>query len=118
MTVEETVIRLITRYPTLFQHRWQCLDQLFCVLGSGFEWCNGERAEIMSMLPWTNHEQWDITLVARLIEACRKEPMRFYGDGAYLVELPANAEPVWIDAWYETKDLIEQAKANRESWEI
>lgn len=32
-------------YPTLFKDRSDCLNQLFCVIGNGYEWYNGELVE-------------------------------------------------------------------------
>ena len=42
MTVELTLQAMFDRYPMLFKERSDCYNQLFCVLGNGYEWYNGE----------------------------------------------------------------------------
>lgn len=42
MTFEKTLQSMFDHYPGLFQERSDCLDHLFCVIGNGFEWVNGE----------------------------------------------------------------------------
>lgn len=42
MTVELTIQAMYDEYPTLFKERSDCLDQLFCTIGNGYEWINGE----------------------------------------------------------------------------
>ena len=42
MTLELTIQEMFDNYPTLFKDRSDCLNQLFCVIGNGYEWVNGE----------------------------------------------------------------------------
>jgi hypothetical protein len=42
MKYEETIQSMYDLYPSLFQTRWQALNQLFCVIGNGYDWINGE----------------------------------------------------------------------------
>lgn len=42
MNLEETIQSCFDNYPTLYQTREQVLNQLFCVIGNGYEWINGE----------------------------------------------------------------------------
>lgn len=42
MNVEFTIQRMFDNYPTLFKERVDCLDHLFCTIGNGYEWVNGE----------------------------------------------------------------------------
>ena len=42
MNVELTIQEMFDNYPTLFKERADCLDHLFCVIGNGYEWVNGE----------------------------------------------------------------------------
>jgi hypothetical protein len=42
MKLEETIQQAFDYYPSLFQKRQQVLDQLFCVIGNGYDWHNGE----------------------------------------------------------------------------
>ena len=42
MKLEETIQKMYDFYPSLFTERWQCLNHLFCVIGNGYRWENGE----------------------------------------------------------------------------
>lgn len=42
MNLEKTIQACFDYYPELFQRREQVLDQLFCTIGNGYEWVNGE----------------------------------------------------------------------------
>lgn len=42
MKFEETIQYLFDNYPSIYQERWEVLNQLFCVIGNGYEWKNGE----------------------------------------------------------------------------
>ena len=42
MNLELTIQSMFDEYPSLFKERSDCLNQLFCVIGNGYEWVNGE----------------------------------------------------------------------------
>lgn len=42
MTLKNTIKKMLTQYPTLFQDRAQCLCHLYCTNGNGYEWKNGQ----------------------------------------------------------------------------
>lgn len=42
MTLEQTIQSMYDEYPTLFKERADCLNHLFCTIGNGYEWINGE----------------------------------------------------------------------------
>ena len=42
MTVELTIQHMFDTYPGLFKERADCLDHLFCAIGNGYCWENGE----------------------------------------------------------------------------
>lgn len=42
MKVELTIQKMFDEYPTLFKERADCLNHLFCTIGNGYEWINGE----------------------------------------------------------------------------
>jgi hypothetical protein len=42
MNLELTIQNMFDDYPTLFKERSDCLDHLFCAIGNGYEWRNGE----------------------------------------------------------------------------
>lgn len=45
MTLEETIQDMFNNYPDIFQERWECLDYLFCVIGTEYEWAKGQLLE-------------------------------------------------------------------------
>jgi hypothetical protein len=42
VNVELTIQEMFDNYPTLFKERADCLNHLFCVIGNGYKWVNGE----------------------------------------------------------------------------
>lgn len=42
MRAEDTLQYMADFYPEIFPTRKHCLDHLFCVIGNGYEWLNGE----------------------------------------------------------------------------
>lgn len=42
MKAEDTLQYMADFYPEIFPTRKHALDQLFCVIGNGYEWINGE----------------------------------------------------------------------------
>ena len=42
MTLELTIQYMFDTYPTLFKERADCLNHLFCVIGNGYGWQDGE----------------------------------------------------------------------------
>ena len=42
MRAEDTLQYMADFYPEIFPTRKHCLDHLFCVVGNGYEWINGE----------------------------------------------------------------------------
>lgn len=42
MNVELTIQHMFDNFPILFKERVDCLDHLFCTIGNGYEWKNGE----------------------------------------------------------------------------
>ena len=42
MRAEDTLQYMADFYPEIFPTRKHCLDHLFCVIGNGYEWINGE----------------------------------------------------------------------------
>lgn len=68
MKPERTLQRLYDEYPRLFQSRQRALNHLFCVIGNGYEWVNGELvyeddvtydendSDIISKSPMTDEE--------------------------------------------------------------
>lgn len=42
MTVERTIQAMYDHFPGLFKDRADCYNQLFCTIGNGYEWIDGE----------------------------------------------------------------------------
>ena len=42
MRAEDTLQFMMDFYPDLYKNRKDCLNQLFCIIGNGYEWVNGE----------------------------------------------------------------------------
>lgn len=42
MRAEDTLQFMVDFYPDIFPTRKHCLDHLFCVIGNGYEWVDGE----------------------------------------------------------------------------
>ena len=73
MTLEQQIQTMYEKYPDLFQTRKQCLDHLFCVVGNGYEWHNGELVHYDCV-----NETWDNEFIYELDENGKsKEPMKF-----------------------------------------
>ena len=73
MTLEQQIQTMYEKYPDLFQTRKQCLDHLFCVVGNGYEWHNGELVHYDCV-----NETWDNEFIYELDENGKsKEPMEF-----------------------------------------
>ena len=73
MTLEQQIQTMYEKYPDLFQTRKQCLDHLFCVVGNGYEWYNGELVHYDCV-----NETWDNEFIYELDENGKsKEPMKF-----------------------------------------
>jgi hypothetical protein len=51
MNVELTIQTMFDNYPTLFKERSDCLNQLFCTIGNGYEWYNGELVSDIDAFP-------------------------------------------------------------------
>lgn len=42
MTLELTIQEMFNKFPGLFKERSDCLDHLFCTIGNGYDWKDGE----------------------------------------------------------------------------
>lgn len=42
MTLENTIQAMYDNNPSMFKERSDCLDYLFCTIGNGYEWLNGQ----------------------------------------------------------------------------
>lgn len=47
MTVKDTLIDMLVRYPSIFENKWKCYHHLFSCYGNGYDWYNGEIVEFI-----------------------------------------------------------------------
>ena len=47
MTVKDTLIDMLVRYPSIFENKWKCYHHLFSCYGNGYDWYNGELVEFI-----------------------------------------------------------------------
>ena len=64
MNVELTIQEMFDDFPTLFKERADCLNHLFCAIGNGFEWVDGELVDTFDGVA----SERIATLSARLID--------------------------------------------------
>ena len=65
MNVELTIQLMFDEYPTLFKERADCLNHLFCTIGNGYVWQNGELIEIGGSYKNVNEKQLYQHLIKR-----------------------------------------------------
>ena len=132
MTVENTVQWMLDLYSDLYPTRKHCLDQLFCVIGNGYKWVDGELVETgdellkrYKMTQKIKHAKgkfedlWNVTSqqqlrLKQLIPDYKLDPkytFRWYPlskDHSYLYNYPENIKPDWKAAIEECKQLLIQ----------
>ena len=116
-------------YPDLFPTRQHCLNHLFCTVGNGYEWKDGElvcedflskryemKEEIVYAKSW--HENLFETRrrieldLARLDKNYKPNPKYFhnwyplYREYAYLYNYPSNIKPDWLKILNECKQML------------
>ena len=55
MKPERTLQKMYNEYPNLFPVRQRVLDHLFCVIGNGYSWHNGEVVHDNDLYIWDNN---------------------------------------------------------------
>lgn len=129
MTLEETIQEMYNKYPILFQERRDCLNHLFCVIGNGYEWENGELIscdrKIYKYNSYKDEYEFDYidntpvklkggnkaTQTIKSIEYdmiykdCKFEwyPICEYSK---IVDFPSNIKQDWLDGINETRELL------------
>ena len=123
MNVELTVQSMYDNYPVIFQDRFDCYNHLFCVIGNGFEWVDGELVDGCVVQNLTKHSNnlvdgkahQHITPEFEFPRKPRRERWYFrYPDGeihygkdfAYLFNYPEDIKPDWLDALNECKAML------------
>ena len=129
MTAENTLQWMMDFYPDLFPTRKHCLDHLFCVIGNGFEWVNGElvdndeHSKRYKMIQDIEHahgmceDQWYANLklhkrLQKIHPDCkmpRSLQFEWYPlskDYSFLYDYPADIKPDWLKILNECKELL------------
>lgn len=121
MKFEETIQTMFDVYPDLFQYRYEALNQLFCVIGNGFDWINGQLVD----------EEDGIIFIGRLDgngKAIQRNNNVFYyefrekftkrfgewkhsfyplcREYSYLLNFPKDIQPDWLEGIKETYQYI------------
>lgn len=127
MKAENTLQYMMDFYGDIFWNRQKCLDHLFCVIGNGFEWQNGElvsksfderlsrwrlvtdivRAEPTELIKSMGelHEERILTYSKTI-----KEPYnKWYPitkEYSYIYNYPADIKPDWLALINECKKML------------
>lgn len=131
MTAENTIQWMMDFYPDIYPTRKHCLNQLFCVIGNGYKWINGElvdtdkdeyfhryrfrknidRAKSSHEANWYDMFEWHQML--KQITPEHKIPMEYQfewypiaADYSYIVNFPKDITPSWKAALSECKFLL------------
>lgn len=131
MKAEATLQWMADFYPRIFPTRKHALNHLFCVLGNGMEWKNGELVEKDSKYlrryrmiediekaEFPNEDQWNEMheLYTDMYKSCDKEekiPFEYQfewyplaGDYEKLYNYPKDIKPDWKALLEECKELL------------
>lgn len=133
MKLEHTIQHAFDYYPALFQKRQQVLDHLFCVIGNGYEWQDGELIlnplcldtpnKIPHWKPILDNNKKAIQRKKDPYEDLNKLKAELYGkkylkphwypivkNYSYICNYPADIKADWLAGIEETKKLLRKAK--------
>jgi hypothetical protein len=125
MKPEDTLQFMMDFYPTIFFNRQKCLDHLFCTIGNGYAWRNGELVDIFTdeyLLRWGllhpikkakqsefcyQNESMD-KMYIRKFEETGKKYRRWYPLSEYskILNLPKNITQEWLELAKECKEML------------
>lgn len=122
MKLEETIQEMFDEYPDLFQTRSQCLDHLFCVIGNGYDWVNGQLIEPHMKSPKTGRyikkrgeylkfkgclgKDGKATQRIRIEQRCECEWYPLCRQYSYLFDFPKNIKKDWLEGIKETMEIL------------
>lgn len=111
MKLELTIQEMFNECPTLFKERCDCLNHLFCTIGNGYEWRNGELC--------SNDDDYNID--EPYLESCLVDDKAHqYNKLSLKAESQLYENERITDGWYEDfKEIcpefdIEEMKASRQ----
>lgn len=119
MRLEHTIQALFDECPMLFNNRLEVLDHLFCVIGNGFKWKNGQL--VYSNGKMSKLRQKDVKLhggdkACQIIDSpeyhkfkSRMKDDEWYGlcTSSYLFDYPSDIKSDWLAGIEETKKYLE-----------
>ena len=129
MTLEQTIQCMLDFSGDMFRTRKHCLDHLFCTIGNGYEWINGE---LVSDDYKEQLERWSLGDIEKAVEISEnieiweniERPMYIkkaelsgnkYSfwyplskDYSYLYNYPEDIKPDWLEGIKETLELLKK----------
>lgn len=129
MRAEDTLQYMADFYPEIFPTRKHCLNQLFCVIGNGYEWVNGElvnkdnkyekryklrkpvkKAEFQDEQAWYDNNKFYTELYkgeeSKISWKWRFDWYPLYKDYAKLYNYPEDIKDDWAALLEECKQLL------------
>ena len=129
MTAENTLQWMMDFYSDLFPTRQLCLDHLFCTIGNGYEWVNGElicndylsqryemKENVVRAKAWhedlyERHQKVELRLVKENpdYKPNSKFAHHWYPlskEYSYLYNYPPDIKPDWLSLLNECKELL------------
>ncbi|MCM1224983.1 MAG: hypothetical protein NC548_62085 [Lachnospiraceae bacterium] len=131
MKAEATLQYMTDFYKSLFPTRKHCLNHLFCVIGNGYKWINGELVDTDDIyekryklaIPIKHAEfpeegtWWMINLIEKELSEQTNKPMnpnfkfswsKPSKEYSYLYNYPDNIKPDWLQLLNECKQLLKE----------
>lgn len=129
MTAESTLQWMMDFYSDLFPTRQRCLDHLFCTIGNGYEWVNGElvcedqltkryemKEQIVRAKAWhedlyKQREKVELELAERNPDY-KPNPLYTHHwyplckEYSFLYNYPADIKPDWLKLLNECKEML------------
>lgn len=107
MNVVETIQTLLLNYPTLFKTRMNCLEHMFLVVGSGFDWVDGELVDprmVMKAEPTYLDYDEELSAYTEYPEIVNNE------DFQNSIKLKVSLHNNWVDFVENNSELIASTK--------
>lgn len=125
MKVEQTIQLMTDNYPSLFYNRQTCLNHLFCVIGNGYKWVDGElvdeedepyikeysKKDIIKAIFDEKNEKTIIEENKKMAEKFKKKykERTWYPiskEYSYIYNYPKNIKDDWLKALEECKEML------------
>lgn len=109
MKVEQTIQLMQDKYSDLFYNRKSCLDHLFCVIGNGYEWINGELVDPDDKDYIKEYSIKNIKKAEFNEDLDENKEYNWYPlskEYSYLYNYPENIKEDWLEAINECKKML------------